>query len=76
MNTHTDGLFRTTLVKEKTLVNLELAMPAVDQPSKWVDGREVDEGVVFHFPLWLGPQLPRFTFYYAFKQEKQVNTKR
>ncbi len=39
MNTHADGLY----VKEKTLVNLESAKPAVDKISRWVYGREVKE---------------------------------
>jgi hypothetical protein len=38
MNTHTDGLFGNTY-KRKTLMNLESAKPAVDQPSEWVDVR-------------------------------------
>jgi hypothetical protein len=48
MNTHADGLYGNTC-KEKTLINFESAKPAVDQPSRWVDGREVDEMLYFTF---------------------------
>jgi hypothetical protein len=43
-----------TLVKENTLVNLESAMPAVDDPSRWVDGREMKEMLCSTSPckLW------------------------
>ncbi len=50
MNTHTDGLCGNTC-KRKTLMNLESAMPGVDQPSRWVDGRDVDKGVVIPLPI-------------------------
>jgi hypothetical protein len=50
MNTHADGLYGTTLYKKKTVVNLESATPAVDQPSVGVDGREVDNDVVVPLP--------------------------
>jgi hypothetical protein len=41
MNTHSDGLYGklVTLAKIKTLVYLESALPAVDQPAGKVDGR-------------------------------------
>ena len=32
-------------------MNLEPAMPAADQPSRWVDGRKVDKDVVFPLPI-------------------------
>jgi hypothetical protein len=53
MNTHTDGLYGNTY-KENTLVKLESAMPAVDQPSRWVDGREIKEMLCSTSPckLW------------------------
>ncbi len=38
-----------TLYKVKTLVNLESAMPAVDQPVGEVDRREVGLMLLFHF---------------------------
>jgi hypothetical protein len=56
MNTHTDGLYGTTLYKEKTLMNLESAK--VDQPSQWVDRKEVRKSDGVTLTLWLGPQLP------------------
>jgi hypothetical protein len=40
-----------TLCKEKTLIILESAKPAVDQPSDGVDGREVDKDVVVPLPI-------------------------
>jgi len=46
-----------TLVKDMSLMILESATPPVDQPARWVNGREVDKGVVVHFPQWLSPQL-------------------
>ncbi len=49
MNTQADGLYG-TLIQER-LMNLESATPGVDQPSRWVDGREVDKGVVIPFPI-------------------------
>ncbi len=38
MNTHADCL-NGNICKRKTLMNLESAKPAVDQPSEWVDVR-------------------------------------
>jgi len=38
MNTHANGLYGNTC-KRRTLINLESATPAVDQPSIEVDGR-------------------------------------
>ena len=61
MNTHTDGLYGTTLYKRKTLMNLESAKPAVDQPVAKVDVRRVRQIDVVTLTLWLGPQLPRWS---------------
>ena len=61
MNTHTDGLYGTTLYKRKTLMNLESAKPAVDQPVAKVDVRKVRKMFVVTLTLWLGPQLPRWS---------------
>ena len=38
-----------TFIRIRTLVKLESATPAVDQPFVEVDGKEVDKGVRFHF---------------------------
>ena len=40
-----------TLYKRKTLIILESAMQAVDQPSDGIDGREVDKDVVAPLPI-------------------------
>ena len=61
MNTHTDGLYGTTLYKRKTLMNLESAKPAVDQPVAKVDVRRVSKSDGVTLTLWLGPQLPRWS---------------
>ena len=82
MNTHTDGLYGTTLYKRKTLMNLESAKPAVDQPSQWVDMKEVRQSHVVTLTLWLGPQLPRWSlllypnrkiWIYKIKRTKRVS---
>jgi len=48
-------------IREKTLMNLESAKPAVDQPSQWVDMKEVSKSDGVTLTLWLGPQLPRWS---------------
>ena len=58
MNTHTDGLYGTTLYKRKTLMNLESAKPAVDQPVAKMDVRKVRQMFVVTLTCKLGPQLP------------------
>jgi hypothetical protein len=40
---------------------LESAKPAVDQPSQWVDRKEVRKMDVVTLTLWFGPQLPRWS---------------
>jgi hypothetical protein len=45
-------------IREKTLMNLKSAKPAVDQPSQWVDMKEVSKSDGVTLTLWLGPQLP------------------
>jgi hypothetical protein len=61
MNTQTDGLYGTTLYKRKTLMNVESAKPAVDQPVAKVDVKQVRKMFVGTLTLWLGPQLPRWS---------------
>ena len=82
MNTHTDGLYGTTLYKRKTLMNLESAKPAVDQPVAKVDVRKVRQIDVVTLTLWLGPQLPRWSlllcpnskiWIYKIKRTKRVS---
>ena len=82
MNTHTDGLYGTTLYKRKTLMNLESAKPAVDQPVAKVDVRQVRKSDGVTLTLWLGPQLPRWSlllypnrkiWIYKIKRTKRVS---
>jgi len=54
MYTHSDGLYGTliTLVKDKDFgLELESATPAVDQPVRAVDEREVDEMLCVHLTI-------------------------
>jgi hypothetical protein len=77
MSTHSDGLYgalSNTLEKIKTLVYLESAIPAVDQPVDEVDKSEMDVVVSLHH-YGLVQQLPSFLLYYV-KQVNKQNNKR
>jgi hypothetical protein len=66
-----------TCYKEKTLVNLESATPAVDRPVGEVDRREVDKDVVCSLPI-----MPRstaatlFSFINLYKKFSFIQEKR
>jgi hypothetical protein len=62
MNTHADGLYGNTC-KRKTLMILKSAMPAVDQLSVRVDGREVDKDIVAPLPIIVWSTDAKLSFY-------------
>ncbi len=51
-------------------------MPAADQPSRWVDGREVDKDVVFPLPIMTCSTAATLFFFINPKRENGFTSKR
>jgi hypothetical protein len=74
MNTQADGLYGNTC-KRNTLINLESAMPAVDQLSVRVDGREVDKDIVAPLPIMAWPTAATLSLLLASSKKFSFTTK-